>query len=330
MSETPPPMETGGPGPDNWEYDYWEELYSNVLQHPKRRVVLETVIESDAGTMSTTALATEVETRLERAPDVEDSAEYDAQNLNQVLPVFEKLGVIQRIPKWERDDQYVILPVGALADWLASCTFQMQLLPDDLPDGYRTQLSGEYIVSAWEDISDDELEEAGSHIPMESALYTAVMPYVQHVDSISIHFEMGSLNAVRESEFELESVAEELSLGTSLPEPDGDFSDRTDYGIFADISGFTGVYDVDDLRRRLQQQLGTWLASAEETYDQFHKKDADAPSVAASQLADATQDIIDREAVDGAANRYGSDVTIVEPADGEPGRIMLGLYRRTA
>lgn len=339
---------TGNDNIPEWITPYWNRLYQELQGREKSQAVLETIIANRPGTISTSALAEQVETRLEEAGLLDDQAGYDHQHLNQVLPLFEQLGIIHRVPKFERDDQYIILPVEIMCDWLADCALDPMPPPTALSPDWATNQMGTYITESWKlstdggasttevldnIVPDAETRSAGLSLPAEGLVFVGVTQYVEEPTPQDITIQMGSLDRLRDTE--VLTLADELELGTSIPSADGPFVDDDgvhDYAIFGQVTNVTTLGDETAVERKLTQQMSTWLASAQELYARIHDDTADdddvGPSLTATQLARAADAVKELEPVDAAMERFGQDVRIEKPTETSLGRIIFGTYRR--
>lgn len=346
--------------PTNWAFQYWPELHEQILQHNKRKAVLKILTANPLGTFSTTALA-----------DTVNNPNYTDQNLNKVLPEFERLGLVSRIPKFERDDSYLILPNQRILGWINSSVEwadpRDHIFPADTPaeDNWATAYTGVYITERFPDIDPSE---AGLPVGPESVIYSSINEYREQpqaqtqtgaaADSdtdadndIQIDFQMGSLEVVRDAEFQLDSIVEPLSLGTSIPDPDGPYVGDDgvhDYAIFGRVSGISRIVHASQLEHRLEQQLSVWLASAQSHYSQrFNQNpptgagtgdgdddddtDTDAgsssPQLSSQQRKTAVQAVREHDPIPGARERFGVDAVVTLDDPGPD--VCFGLYRRT-
>lgn len=316
--------------PTEWAFEYWRELDTHILRYDKRKPILEVLTSNPVGTLSTTALTDVVVSVLDEEGLLDDQKRYNDQNLNKVLPEFERLGLVYRIPKFEKDDNYVIFPNERVLTWIDSCPIQGYLTPENTPDNWGTAHTGRYITDR---IGEIKAGEAGLHVGPKSIIYSSVNEYGT-VDSPEIDFEIGSLEVIRDAEFELTPIIEELSLGTSLPDPDGPYVDKDgvhDYAIFGRVSGIIRLVSARQLQRRLKQQLSVWLASAQSHYAQTYGSNDAAPQLSSEQLAKAARAVRDHKPIPAARERFGLDVAVTRPEDTEDdtGSVCFGLYRRT-
>lgn len=322
--------------PTDWSFKYWRELDGRILQYDKRKIVLEVLASHPVGTFSTTALTDAIVPELNTRGVIQNQKRYDDQNLNKILPEFERLGLLYRIPKFERDDSYLILPNQRILSWIESSVdwtdTEGYLTPGDTPDSWGTAYTGLYITKR---LSDTDPTEAGLHIGAESIIYSSVNEYVYGIiDPFEIDFEIGSLEIVRDADFQLSPIIEKLSLGTSIPDSDGPFVGADgvhDYAIFGRVSGITQLVSVSQLERRLEQQLSVWLASAQSHYSQTYNLDDTPVRLSPEQRSKAAQAVREHDDIPAARERFGIDVVVTRPdatAD-ELGHVCFGLYRRT-
>ncbi len=206
------------------------------------------------------------------------------------------------------------------------------LTPVDTPDSWGTAYTGLYIT---ERLGDIEAAEAGLRIGPKSIIYSSVSEYTYgNADLFEVDFEMGSLEVVRDADFQLPPVIEELSLGTSVPDPDGPFVGDDgvhDYAIFGRVSGITQLVSVSQLERRIEQQLSVWLASAQSHYSQTYNSDNISVQLSPEQRSKAAQSVREHDDIPAARERFGVDVVATRPdaAADELGHVCFGLYRRT-
>ena len=352
-----------------WEYEYVGEHLAEVgLTTERRETILNTLVWLGApkGTdlvevtaLSTTALAGIIEPVLEERGLLEDNMSFTSHDLNQVLPAFERLGICYRIPKFNRDDQFVILPNTRMTAWLFGDSDEDHIALDHATDRWGPRLVGKYLTSELESTED----RAGHPLPVESLLYATVAEYTEIAasdetdplpaspDDVAIAYEFGQLEGLRDGNLNLNEIESRLSLGTTLPEPDGPWSDGTnDMGLFGEvvIDDSVDLVSEQGLTRRLMQQLRTWLAVVQSLYARSQAAtvgvdlgDEECEPLEVLTQADMQDGVVPlsehdarikqlarQEAVDAAANRFGIDVTIERTGAGET-TVWFGVYRRT-
>lgn len=320
----------------DWAFPYYHHFAETCLSSDKRQVIIETLCEVEYGAFSTQGLAELVEDRLESEGLLGDQQSYDANNLNQVLPELEPLGLVYRAPKFEQDDEYVIIPMDRMLGWLDDSELKGYLDQERLPDSWGTHLYGRHIEPELpEEGEADEEIDAGESLPAEALISAVVSEYgLEDMDAPSVEFAIGSLSRIRDSEFELDAVVPHLSVEETLPEPDdgwGEKDDVSDYAIFVRVTDVTGVYP--GLRDRLKQILGLFLASAQGIYERIYDDDGD-PQLSDIELDDAITAIEEHEQMsEPAIERFDLDVAVLPPeadeGDDDACTVVAGLYRRS-
>jgi hypothetical protein len=206
------------------------------------------------------------------------------------------------------------------------------------PAGWGTHYAGQYITEHLDDVITDKSDlTAGNTLPAKALLQAAVREYAT-VDRnrMTVEFTIGSLSEIRNSDFDLDTVLSHLSVADVVPSPDGPYvgdDKANDYAIFARVTGVTAIYSERGLRRRLDQFLTQWLASAQGIYERLYDSDSD-PAISQVDLQQAAKSLQNWEQLsEPAIKRFDRDIAIADEspddADNEELAVVCGLYRRT-
>ncbi|WP_146047416.1 hypothetical protein [Haloferax marisrubri] len=312
---------------------YWNQLYNSVLKHPKRRAALETLTETDKSVFTTTSLATRVEDRLREDDLLDDGEEYGRNKLNSVLPHLETSGVITRIPKAERDDQYISFVNYWIRDWLSNQDLEKNsptTLPEEEDEGSACMvyyignaLASESGSQYTEDAEEDsESEPTGNTLPIEATLYTAVQQHAT-VEDPTFAIALGSLDEIRDTKFM--ELLEALDLNVELPEPDDPYDDQRqvhDYSISGLVGEVRNVHEPEDLKKRIEIQLATWSAGAFGMYSASRSDGGTKGTLEGAQVAALSEELLDKDGLSAALKRFGFGVKAAND------RVIFGSYVR--
>lgn len=269
---------------------YWQELCDRVFPYEKRCAILDAIAAADGLAMTNKALAADVSDRLGR--------EVTTQTLIGHLEVFEELGIVALLPRWDRDRDSVIKRVGYMEDWLAAQEYQKGAPVAPLSQGAR--LIVEYVGWEYRPASGDETvldpDDARSLLPLKGLLFANLMTATERVpadpgpssgrdllESVGamphIELEVGSLEAISDAAYEQLS---DLDLGVPVPErgddPIGPYWHNM--AVVGRVSGFE--YDEDD-REAIDQTIrrfsNSWISAPMELYPRQKADDVDPPGV---------------------------------------------------
>lgn len=362
-----------------WAHEYvGDHLAKECMTTERRETILDTLVhlgtpEASGDTaialegFSTKALASIVENVFKQRDLLDEADSYGDNDLNQVLREYEGLGICYRIPKFNRDDQFIVLPNAALISWLFDPANTGSVASGAEENWSRGRMVGRYLVSERHSAT----SVAGDPLPVEALLYATVAEHVTvsaaHSDQgprtpkpgdVDINIDYGQIQRIHDGPLDLDTIERRLSLGTTLPDPEGPYSENNDVGFFGELTLATSatVTSRRQLIQRLKQQLHTWIAIVQLFHVRKRGLDSDLESEKeadrgdeeadiyseileeadeAGVLASLTRhdDLIQRVArvgsIDGAVNRFGIDVTVDETDSSGTTTVSFGAYQRT-
>lgn len=307
---------------------YWSRI-SQVfaVQHSTyRRPVLETVLQADSDVYTFTGLKEAVNEYLE-ANELDDADnEWSNATLTDILPYLEDIGVIQRIPKVEKDSDYATYRIGAVCDWL-----QQQDLdagsPQSLPSGKAACMvdyvggvlsrldAGEHTAERVEGYPEEKI----SVVPTEASMSTVAQQAGMFRDP-NVEIGIGNLSSLRGTSYE--DLLASLELGTDLPAADGGWQTADGVHDFAVAGVITGLVGCDD-ERRLSRQIrsylglihaGAWKLNAAADDGSEHGRVVTG--------GDTVRELLGKDGQNASLKRTGFDVQVAD------GQVLFGSYTR--
>ncbi|RKD86224.1 hypothetical protein [Halopiger aswanensis] len=270
---------------------YWQALCDRVFPYETRCAILDAIATADGLVMTNTALATQVSETLDR--------EVTTQTLIGHLEVFEELGIVALLPRWDRNRDSVIKRVPYLEDWLANQEYQVGAPVAPLSLGARLMV--EYLGWEYRPVSPsvDPILSPGderSLLPLKGLLFanlltvTGRVPLDERLDCDTrlldavgamptIELEVGSLEALSDTAYDQLAA---LDLGFEVPErgeePPGDYWHNM--AVVGRIAGF----DYDDrervpIGRTVARFSESWIAAPMELYPRQKADDPSPPGV---------------------------------------------------
>ncbi len=264
---------------------YWQELCDRVFPFEKRCEILDAMAETDGLAMTNKALAADVSDELER--------EVTTQTLIGHLKVFEELGIVALLPRWDRDQNSVIQRRPLTEDWLSGQEYQKGA--EVAPLSLTTQLAIEYIGWEYRPVSPDDVvldpNDGRSLLPLKGTLYAFLLSATERVDPGRIARDGKLVNGIDDPpKIELEigspktlsdAAYDQLtSLGIEVPEeePIGEYwHTRAVVGRVSDVEwGDREKVPIDQTLRRFSD---SWVAAPMELYPRQKADDVDPPGI---------------------------------------------------
>lgn len=307
---------------------YWSRISQIfAVQHSTYRTpVLETILQADSDVYTFTGLKEAVTEYLEsnEVDDAEDK--WSNATLTDILPYLEDVGVIQRIPKVEKDSDYATYRIGAVCDWLQKQDLEAGS-PQSLPSGKAAcmvdyvggVLSGldasEHTAERVEGYPDEKI----SVVPTEASMYTVAQQVGMFRDP-NVEIAIGNLSSLRRTTYE--DLLESLNLGAELPAVDGGWqtSDGVhDFAVTGVINGLVGY----DNEQRLSRQIRSYLAMIHAGAWQLNAAASDGSKYGRIVTGDETiRELLGMDGQNAPLERTGFDVQV------DDGQVLFGSYTR--
>lgn len=322
---------------------YWVAAVQTLLTHDQRREVVAAIDAQGGGGYSTTALAARLTACLRENESLEND-QVSESRLSQLFPALEEFATVARAPKFTRDDHKITYPISYITEWLADADPETGDVPGSMPTG-ASHCIGHYIGETLAQAADegeanqaspivpavdadgDNSPTTGLAAPFEALVFADIYQHAEVVQP-DVSIAMGSLAKLRESGDV--KLLDHLHLGTTLPDPDGEYQQRDDVHDFAVAGTFEGVITFENksqIKARLRRLMLTWVAGAQELYTNDAIAGEDLETTEA-QLQESVQYLtelyINGRGVDHSLKRFGMDVRIEDVS----GRVLFGVYAR--
>lgn len=307
---------------------YWSRI-SQVfaVQHSTYRTpVLETILQADSDVYTFAGLKQAIDEYLE-TNEVEDAdTEWSNATLTDILPYLEDVGVIQRIPKVEKDTDYASYRIGAVCDWLREQDLNAGS-PQSMPEG-KAACMVDYVGGVLSELDAGEQtamsvegypEERISVVPTEASIYTVAQQVGNFRDS-NVEIGIGNLSSLRGTAYE--ELLESLELGTELPAEDGSWQTSDGVHDFAAAGVITGLVDCDD-KQRLYRQIRSYLGMIHAGAWKLNEAADDGSKYGRIVTGDETiRELLGKDGQNAAMKRTGFDVQIIDE------KVRFGSYTR--
>jgi hypothetical protein len=313
---------------------YWNRAKETVFSNPRRRTVVETILEADDDVYTTSALADLTADRLADKGEIDDPDDWEAGDLSPLLPFIEDIGIIQRLPKPEREDQFYSSQIEYVTSWLEDQDFSSEA-PTYVPEG-RAACMIHYLGTAFQQdvpaptaelYREQEDAKVASLIPTE-ALFYSQLQQVADIRDPEVDIAIANLDALRDTSY-YTWLTERLDLGIKLPDADDPYNDHSrthDITICGLVDGVYRYGSVADIERKVAIQVVTMAAISQQMYTESRRSDSDEKGRLSSETLDIDALIEEdsEDSVDGALRKFGYDASFDEVL----GRVWFGIYTR--
>lgn len=262
---------------------YWQQLCDRVFAASEKRCsILEAITTADGLAMTNKALAAQVSEAL-------DDDAVSTQKLIGHLAVFEQLGIVSLVPRWDNDHNSVILRSPYVEDWLTRQESKKGAPVAAMSQGARLiveYVGWNYRPASSTDESVFDSDDRRSLLPLKGTLYAHLLtatgrvePGNGSIDEIGpmprIELEIGSLESVSDAAYE---QLTDLDFAATVPErgddPIGDYWHNL--AVVGRIEGFEWTdsekVPIEQTARRFSN---SWIAAPMELYPRQQAGDVD-------------------------------------------------------